>query len=116
MSSDRRMPFALAACLVVWAAWCGNVPAQDDAAARQFLARHCVACHGAEKPKGGLRLDRIESDFSRDADREHWQTVVKRVAAGEMPPKAKPRPGEEEVRALTGWVAGKVKAAEAARR
>jgi len=33
-----------------------------------------------------------------------------------MPPKSKPRPAEQEVRALSGWISGRVQAAEAARR
>src|SRR5439155_6373085 len=38
------------------------------------------------------------------------------VRAGEMPPKAKPRPPEQDVQALTDWIRGRAEAAEAARR
>jgi mono/diheme cytochrome c family protein len=83
---------------------------------RPFLARHCLACHGAEKPKGDLRLDRLTLDFADEATRQRWQAVLKRVQAGEMPPKSKPRPPENEVRLLSDWIRSEAGAAEAARR
>ncbi len=100
-----------------------SAPADQAASASQyerhvrpFLARHCLGCHGPEKPKGDLRLDQLAPDFAVDANRERWQTVLKRLKAGEMPPKSKPRPPEQEVRALSNWISGRVQAAEAARR
>src|SRR5262245_14720501 len=32
-------------------------PVDYTAQVKPILARHCVSCHGAEKPRGGLRLD-----------------------------------------------------------
>src|SRR5262245_63679841 len=69
-----------------------------DEQVRPFLARHCLECHGTEKPKGDFRLDRLPPDFADEAARERWLAVLKRVRAGEMPPKSKPRPPEDEVR------------------
>ncbi len=83
---------------------------------RPFLLRHCLGCHGVEKAKGDLRLDRLAADFADPANRERWQTVLKRVKAGEMPPIGKPRPSEAEIRGLADWISGRVQAAEAARR
>jgi hypothetical protein len=83
---------------------------------RSFLARHCLECHGAEKPRGSFRLDRLSSDFADRASREGWLSVRKRIEAGEMPPKLKPRPSPNEVEALTRWIARGAEAAEAARR
>jgi hypothetical protein len=81
-----------------------------------FISRHCLECHGAKKPKGNLQLDRLSRDFADTASREHWLTVLKRLQAGEMPPKSKPRPPEQEVRALSDWIKMKAEAALAARR
>ena len=47
-----------------------------------------------------MRLDQLKPDFADEATREHWLTVMERVAAGEMPPKAKPRPPASDVQAL----------------
>ena len=86
-----------------------------DAQVQPLLARYCVSCHGAEKPKGDLRLDQLATDFTRESDRQRWQAVLKRVKAGEMPPKSKPRPTDEEVALLAGWIDTQMKAAEARR-
>jgi mono/diheme cytochrome c family protein len=87
-----------------------------DEQIRPFLTRHCLGCHGTEKPKGDLRLDRLAPDFADPASRDKWQTVLKRLKAGEMPPKSKSRPAEQEIRLLADWISGSVRAAEAARR
>src|SRR5258708_6900254 len=71
-----------------------------DKQVRPFLARHCQGCHGGEKPKGEFRVERLTADFADEANRERWRTVVKRVRAGEMPPKEKLRPPDDEVRTL----------------
>lgn len=108
----------LAACLFPSLGESGAEPAARhfDEQVRPFLARHCLECHGAQKPKGDLRLDRISADFAGDASREHWLAVLNRIGAGEMPPKSKPRPPEAEVRALTDWIRGQAAAADASRR
>src|SRR5581483_591134 len=83
---------------------------------RPILAKHCLECHGNQRPKGDLSLERLAPDFGDDTARAHWQAVLKRLKAGEMPPKSKPRPTGEEVKVLSTWIAGQVQAAEAARR
>jgi mono/diheme cytochrome c family protein len=88
---------------------------QFDARIRPFLVKHCQECHSGQKPKGDLRLDRLPPDFAESANRERWLNVAKRVRAGEMPPKAKPRPPEKEIEAIAGWVNSKVEAAAAKR-
>src|SRR5690349_12628787 len=79
-------------------------PARPEAQARAFLARHCLACHGPNKPKGDFRVDRLAADLGDRANRQRWQAVLKRVQAGEMPPKPQPRPSAPEVQALANWV------------
>ena len=71
---------------------------------RPFLKEHCIACHSGEKPKGKLALDRLAPDFADPAGRKQWQTILKRVKAGEMPPKSKPRPPDEKIRGLVDWI------------
>ncbi len=89
-----------------------------DEQVRPFLVRHCLECHGVEKPKGDLRLDRLSSDFAVEANREQWLSVLMRIKAGEMPPKEseKPRPTAKDVQALTDWLEARVAAADAAAR
>jgi mono/diheme cytochrome c family protein len=83
---------------------------------RPFLARHCLECHGGTEPEGGLRLDRLSSDFADAESRRHWLDVLERIGKGEMPPEGEPRPAEADIQALTGWIRARVQAAVAAER
>jgi mono/diheme cytochrome c family protein len=83
---------------------------------RPFLVRHCLACHGGDKPKGKLRLDSLTTDFADTATRARWTAVIERLEAGEMPPRGKPRPPVREIQALTGWLAPRMAAADTAAR
>jgi mono/diheme cytochrome c family protein len=89
---------------------------QDDTPAPAFLAKHCLECHGIEKPKGNLRLDRLSPDFADKASRDRWLTVLEQVQTGAMPPKGRPRPPEKDAQTLAHWINGRVAAALAARR
>ena len=89
---------------------------QFDDQVRPVLSRHCVACHGADKPKGKLRLDNLNLDLTDSTNREHWAAVVERVRSGEMPPEERPRPPEQDVRTLTDWLGPRVATAGAAAR
>lgn len=83
---------------------------------QQFLVKHCQGCHGGEKPKRDFRIDRLSTDFANKVNRDKWLSVLEQLKAGTMPPKEKPRPSDNEVRALSNWIGGKVEAADAARR
>ena len=87
-----------------------------DDAIRPILAANCVSCHSGDKPKGDLRLDQLKPDFADEATRETWLRIAERVTAGEMPPKAKPRPAEKDVQTLSAWINGQAQIALAARR
>jgi hypothetical protein len=67
-----------------------------------FLRKHCVSCHGAEKQKSGLRLDRI--DGFRPGESHLWTQVHRQVSGGGMPPADRPRPSEAERRELLAWI------------
>ena len=81
---------------------------------RPILVRYCVGCHGGEKPKGKLGLDRLTTDFSDAADRERRSAVIDRLKTGEMPPEGKPRPSAQEVQSLVDWLGPRLEAAERA--
>lgn len=113
----KPAPAVLAALLLgaTPAGWAGE-PKPVEEHVRPFLAAHCVGCHGAEKPKAGLRLDTLAPDFADAATRDRWLAVRKRIQAGDMPPKGKPRPPQDQVTRLADWVAGEAAAADTARR
>jgi hypothetical protein len=75
------------------AAVAAEVPQPDVAAdVVPFLAKHCYACHGNGKSRGDVTLDGLATENDLRKDRAVWDTVLKAVRNGEMPPKEKPRP------------------------
>ena len=85
-----------------------------DEPAQNFFARHCQACHTGLKPKGRFHLDSLSPDFSDKANRERWLAVLEQVKSGTMPPKEKPRPPAQEVRAVSDWIQARVEKGAAA--
>jgi hypothetical protein len=105
--------------LPVWVLLAGALAAAAsprDAEVRAFLNQHCLECHGPEKAKGKFRVDFLPLEFSDRVRRERWLGVLKRIQAGEMPPKGRPRPPAQDSAALTSWIRARADAAELARR
>ena len=51
-----------------------------------FLQRYCHSCHGPEKHKAELDLSIYKSRDAVAKDFGHWETVLERLRAGDMPP------------------------------
>src|SRR5262245_11795749 len=109
----RQLTLVCVFCLVAPCARADDPLSIDQV--RPFLSRHCLGCHGGEKPRGDLRLDRLAPDVADAAARDRWLAVLGRVKAGEMPPKGKRRPTEKEIQALTDWIHANVRAAASRR-
>ena len=77
----------------------------DDSAAvaglRVFLARHCAECHGTSEPEGDATLSLPADDAGLIAERKLWETALRRLEAGEMPPQDRPRPTPAEAETFT---------------
>ncbi|NNE91613.1 MAG: DUF1592 domain-containing protein [Verrucomicrobiales bacterium] len=91
---------------------CAQETGYDGTHASGFLKKHCVGCHGPEKQKGDLRLDRLETNFDSADAAEIWIEVMDNLNLGEMPPDDEPQPDPEGREALVGWIAGELRAAE----
>ena len=61
-----------------------------DPKLEQFFAQNCVKCHGPEKQKGKVRLDKPVGALF--ADEELLETIATVLEAGEMPPEEAPQP------------------------
>ena len=92
-----------------------------DAEAKHFaeqikplFAKHCQSCHRGEKPKGDFLVESLSQDFSDNANRKRWLSVLEQVKAGTMPPKEKIRPAADEVKVLTDWISKHAAARSAA--
>ena len=79
-----------------------------------FFAKHCNACHGAVKPKGGLNLTLLKDGAAARAQRKTWERVREYVEGGVMPPDDRPQPDRAEVGALIDWIKSAVKPDECA--
>src|SRR5215211_4445275 len=62
-----------------------------------FLQKHCLGCHGEKKKSAGVALHTATDEASLLKSRKTFQSVLRVLEAGEMPPEGKPRPAVEEV-------------------
>ena len=63
----------------------------QEAWQQDLLERYCVGCHNEELETGGLALDRYDV-MAVEAEPAVWETVVRKLRAGAMPPLPRPRP------------------------
>jgi mono/diheme cytochrome c family protein len=82
-----------------------DAPAADFAqGGRPFLEKHCLACHSGAEPKAELSLEAFRDSAAVVKQRKVWDSVLKMVTAGDMPPVDRPRPTVAEVEAFTAHV------------
>src|SRR5262249_6533350 len=74
-----------------------------DQAAKPFVAKYCVGCHGPTKQSGGLSLAKADPNSLQD-DRPSWELVRERLTKSEMPPKKKPKPSDDEKKVFLAWL------------
>jgi hypothetical protein len=80
-----------------------DVSGSFESVAKPFLAKHCVGCHGGNKPSGSLSLAKADANSLRD-DRETWEAVRDKLTQGEMPPKKKPQPSPDDKKSFLAWL------------
>src|SRR5690242_21101033 len=113
-SSRLSVAVARALCAGVPAALCVFSlagPASAEAP-HPFFDAHCTSCHDARTRSGGLDLTALRFNPA-DADNfARWVKVHDRIAAGEMPPRRKPRPPAADAAAVTRWLHDELAGAE----
>src|SRR5690606_12307406 len=67
------------------------------------LNRYCSDCHSYAEQTAGLYLEG-RSLAVVGADSEVWERVVRKLRAGMMPPLDHPRPADDSLTALAGWL------------
>src|SRR5262249_42977718 len=72
---------------------------------RPLLQKHCVRCHGADKPKAGLRVDRLGADMFQEKSAAVWHEIADRGNSGALPPKNEPPLSRDELTRLSTWIA-----------
>ena len=96
---------------LVFASLSFGAAAPQDSHAAAFMKEHCLRCHGPEKAKGDLRLDQLDTDFSKPSTFDRWREISARVQAGEMPPKKEPRPKPAQVQTFVRQLSAQMDAA-----
>lgn len=93
-----------------------TAPAPADATkALAVLDAYCYKCHGPDKQKGNVRLDKLDPDLVNGSHAEDWHDVLNMINFGEMPPKDEPQLKDAERRALVDWITGELKRANEAK-
>jgi len=102
----RSAIFACAAALAFPTTHPVHAAAPKDFAShlKPFLAKHCTECHDGETTKGDLRLDDLAPEFGDAKNFAAWEKVFDKVTRGEMPPKKKERPPQNELRPAMDWL------------
>ena len=79
--------------------WCAAQEAPPDfsKAGLAFLKQHCLECHSGDKPKAELSLAGFIDNGSVVKKRKTWESGLKMVESGEMPPDDKPQPTAKEI-------------------
>jgi hypothetical protein len=88
--------------LVLPPTWCWSQESPPDFSKTgvAFLKKHCLECHSGDKPKAALSLAEFVDNASVVKKRKTWESVLKMVEAGEMPPDDKPQPTAQEIEAF----------------
>ena len=93
----------------------GNARGQDfEREVRPLLAAHCFKCHGKDKPKGDLDLERYAQVSQVVADLKRWRGVGEAVADEVMPPPGEPELDDDARKLVGRWLGETVRQAEEA--
>ena len=85
----------------------------DAEDAREILDTYCVWCHNERRLTGGLALDVLDvEDPSAAADT--WETVIRKLRTGTMPPGGVPRPEPAEYDLVANWLETEIDGAASA--
>ena len=79
---------------------------------KPFLAGYCIGCHSGATPAAQLDLKPYSSMATVIKDYPHWNLVLEKLAAKEMPPKGLKQPGEDVRLDVINWI-GAVRSGEA---
>jgi mono/diheme cytochrome c family protein len=105
---QTRILLAMLGCTSVLVAVAGSAVPREQArqahgsskgmaATSAFFAAHCTACHNPKTRAGGLDVQSLNGSDSFVRRRHAWESVVRKLRAGEMPPPDRPRPSAAKV-------------------
>ncbi|MFC0204075.1 DUF1592 domain-containing protein [Novosphingobium soli] len=80
-------------------------PAQQAAFVEPMLGEYCARCHNDIDRVADLSVEDLRADdLGTGRHAEQWEKILRRVAAGEMPPHGKDQPSPAMRTAFVGWL------------
>jgi mono/diheme cytochrome c family protein len=95
---------AVFVCLLAGAVHAATLEQDFDKTVKPFVASYCSGCHGGKTPVAQFNMQQYGSMASVVDDIGHWNLVLERVAAKQMPPKGGKQPSDAERQALVDWI------------
>ncbi|MFP6573373.1 MAG: DUF1592 domain-containing protein [Vicinamibacterales bacterium] len=81
----------------------GGQETSQHADRQALVNRYCVSCHNDRLETGGFTLESLDlADIG--AHPEAWEKVVRKMRAGAMPPRPRPRPDQETYDEFRFWL------------
>ena len=68
-----------------------------------LLEQYCAGCHNDKAKTGGMSVQPLRAD-NLQADDGTWEKILHKLSVGEMPPKGRPRPSDEQLTDFTHWL------------
>ena len=109
-----RMPLAFLLGWIMAASARADAPVDYTEQVKPLLARHCVSCHGATKPRAGLRLDTAAAVLRGNkngpaivpghSEESALIDALLGEGTGERMPLKRPPLSGREIATLRGWI------------
>ena len=71
-------------------------PSPFDSKVKPFFTTYCIKCHGQDKSKGDIQLHALSGDRLAEKDLVTWESVLKVLQAGTMPPESEKQPADND--------------------
>lgn len=103
----RRCAFAVT--LVLSVHWLASAAGSDlerqyAQTVQPFVTKYCVGCHSGSTPAAQFDLRAYPTFASVVHDYPHWNAVLEKLSANQMPPKVAPQPPAEVRQQVIDWV------------
>jgi hypothetical protein len=71
---------------------------------KPFLTSYCIGCHSGSAPAAQFDLAPYSSMAAVVRDYPHWNSVLEKLSAKQMPPKAMKQPADEVRQEVINWI------------
>ena len=78
----------------------------------KLFDKNCIGCHNTKAKVGGLDMQAIHRPDTITRNRDTWESILRKVRTGEMPPQGSPRLTPAEIKTLEGHIEGEFERAD----